>query len=358
MISHLLLSKPNPAKLIRLWAVVVGLYAPLALAIQTTEMVDTIAFGSCLRQYDPQPIWNPIIANRPDIFLFIGDNIYADTQDIRVMREKYAELGAQAGYQKLRTSCPVHATWDDHDYGANDAGAEFPMRAASKEAFMEFFEIPPHSPMRTRDGVYDAHVYGPRGRRVQIILLDTRYFRSPLKPGLPTLSCPRVRYLPNDDPEATLLGEAQWAWLEKQMKEPAELRVLASSIQVIPDQHCFEKWGNFPRERERLFELIRKTQAKGVVLISGDRHFGDISRLDQGPAGYPLYELTSSGMNSAGAGWKEVNSHRAIEESFHEDNFGLIKMNWAGATPTVRLELRDVNGNIARHVRIPLESLH
>ena len=336
---------------------VVGLWAALALGAQASEAIDRIAFGSCLRQQEPQPIWNAIVATRPDIFLFIGDNIYADTENLRVMREQYAQLGAQPGYQRLRASCPVHATWDDHDYGANDAGAEYPMRAASKSAFLEFFEFPADSEVRTRPGVYGAHVYGPRGRRVQIILLDTRYFRSPLKRGPLTPTCPRVRYLANEDPEATLLGEDQWLWLEEQMRQPAELRILASSIQVIPDQHCFEKWGNFPRERERLFRLVRHTRANGVVLISGDRHFGDISHLDPHGVGYPLYEITSSGMNSACAGCVEANPYRAIGGSFHGDNFGLIKVARAAPSPRLRLEIRAADGKVVRHVELPLEAL-
>lgn len=344
--------------LVRLWALLVCLHAAvLAPAIQASAVIDSIAFGSCLRQHEPQPVWDGIIASKPDLFLFIGDNIYADTEDIGVLRDEYAQLAAQPGYQRLRARCPVHATWDDHDYGANDAGADFPMRAASEQAFLEFFEIPQEAAVRRRPGVYDAHLYGPRERRVQIILLDTRYFRGPLKRGLPTLTCRRVRYLPNNDPEATLLGEAQWAWLEAQLRQPAELRVLASSIQVIPDQHCFEKWGNFPRERERLFRLIRDTQANGVVLISGDRHLADISRLAEHAVGYPVYEITSSGMNSARSGWGEANSYRAISDSFHENNFGLINIDWTVPNPILRLEVRDAEGNVARRVEVQLKSL-
>jgi alkaline phosphatase D len=338
-------------------AVGLALYLALTPGIQAAEAIDRIAFGSCLHQHEPQPIWNGIIASRPDIFLFLGDNIYADTEDIRVMRDKYAQLAAQPGYQRLRASCPVHATWDDHDYGANDAGAEFPMRTASEQVFMEFFEVPPESAVRTRPGVYDAHIYGPEGRRVQIILLDTRYFRSPLKRGLPTLACPRVRYLPNDAPEATILGEAQWVWLEEQLRRPAELRILASSIQVIPDKHCYEKWGNFPRERDRLFRLIQQTQANGVVFISGDRHLGDISRLDEHAVPYPLYEMTSSGMNSARMGWLETNPYRAVRASFHDDNFGLISVAWHRPSPLLRLEIRKVDGSVAAQVEVPLNSL-
>jgi alkaline phosphatase D len=74
---------------------------------------------------------------------------------------------------------PVLAVWDDHDYGANDAGAEYPMKAESQRMFLDFFGVAGDSPRRRRPGIYDARVFGPPGRRVQVILLDLRYFRSP-----------------------------------------------------------------------------------------------------------------------------------------------------------------------------------
>ena len=80
-----------------------------------------ILFGSCVKQDRPMPIFEKIADERPDLFIFLGDNIYADTTDMDVMREKYAKLKADAGFARLLRTCPVMATWDDHDYGANDA---------------------------------------------------------------------------------------------------------------------------------------------------------------------------------------------------------------------------------------------
>lgn len=326
-------------------------------ATPASEVIKTVAFGSCLRQDQPQPIWQAIIKARPNLFLFIGDNIYADTDDMVVMQSKYDELAAEPGYQALRAWCPVHATWDDHDYGRNDAGAEFPARAASEQRFLQFFQVPEDSPVRGRPGIYDAHIYGPTGQRLQIILLDTRYFRSPLKQGPVTQRCPRVHYRANDDPAATLLGEAQWTWLEEQLRQPAELRLLISSIQVIPDQHCFEKWANFPRERARLFWLIRETQANGVILLSGDRHMADLSRLDADSVGYPLYELTASGMNTAFRGPSEPNRYRVTSSNFRRDNFGVLRLDWTDPAPIITLEVRDVEGKVGLRHRVRLTEL-
>jgi alkaline phosphatase D len=327
---------------------------PAALAAQP---ISRIAFGSCLKQDRPQPIWNAIVEARPDIFLFAGDNVYADTTDAAVMSAAYQKLGNQPGFQRLRALCPVHATWDDHDYGRNDAGADYPMRVQSKQIFMEFFELPPDAPMRARPGIYASYSYGPAGKRVQLILLDTRSFRSPLKAAALTASCPKVRYVRNDDPATTLLGEDQWSWLEQQLAQPAELRIIVSSIQVIPDQHCFEKWDNLPHERTRLFELIAKTGAQGVVLISGDRHFAEISRFEGHELDYPLYEVTASGLNAAGAGRGEKNRFRLSTENFRADNFGLILVDWSLSDPLVRLQIRDAAGNTAAEHRLNLSEL-
>ena len=326
-----------------------------------------IAFGSCAKQDQPQPIWDAVIETQPQVFLFLGDNIYGDTKDVDVLRAKYRLLGAQPGYQKLKAVCPVLATWDDHDYGADDAGAEYPLRRQSQQAFLDFFEAPDDDERRTRDGVYWASVFGPDGKRVQIILLDTRSFRSPLKTGFKAGERGegwRGKYLPNDDPAATILGEAQWRWLEQQLKEPAELRIVASSIEVIAEGHGWEKWGNFPRERQRLLTLLRDTRAAGVIFVSGDRHLAEISRLradDPAGVGYPLLDITSSSLNAPSgnqtkAGTRfanEWNSHR-LGLTYFDTNFGTIAIDWEQTDPVVRAQVRDEKGDVVLQQRLTL----
>ncbi|MFO0411515.1 MAG: alkaline phosphatase D family protein [bacterium] len=150
---------------------------------QSDRTLTRIAFGSCAKSDKPQPIWDAVLAARPDLFIFLGDNVYLDTRDPAVMRRKYAELAAQPGFQRLKASgIPILATWDDHDFGENDAGADYPMKEESRRQFLDFFGAPADSPRRTRDGIYTAHVFGPPGRRVQIILPDLRWNRTPLLP--------------------------------------------------------------------------------------------------------------------------------------------------------------------------------
>ena len=129
---------------------------------------------------------------------------------------------------------PLLATWDDHDFGMNDAGADFSQRSASQEEFLRFWGIPTSSPRWNRPGVYDSKLIGPKGQQVQVILLDTRYFRSPLRKGAQRrIAGP---YVPDVDTTKTMLGEVQWAWLEEQLRVPAELRLMVTRSFTSPSQ--------------------------------------------------------------------------------------------------------------------------
>ena len=324
----------------------------------SSEVLQRIAFGSCAKQDKPQPIWDAVVEMKPQLFIFLGDNIYGDTEDMAVLKSKWGQLDAQPGYEKLKQTCRVIGTWDDHDYGANDAGVEYPKKRESQQLFLDFLRVPADHPRRRQEGVYDAPVFGPPGKRVQIILLDARYHRSPLKkgfkPGEPGDGY-RGSYAPNEDPQATVLGDVQWKWLAEQLKVPAELRLICSGVQILPTEHGSESWGNFPLQRKKLFELIRETKARGVVLLSGDRHLAEIMRLpaDEFGIGYPITEVTSSSLNApsgnmtkAGVRFaNEINRYR-VGLTYFDVNFGGIEIDWDQTPPLVRAQVRDEKGAV------------
>ena len=322
-----------------------------------------IAFGSCLRQQAPQPVWKTLRALAPDALVLGGDNVYADTGSYLLRPEPerigtaYAELAANPDWAALRAQLPLYATWDDHDYGRNDAGAEYPHKLASKAFFMDFFHVPADAAMRSRDGVYDVHWIERDGRQIQLLLLDTRSFRSPLVKAARNAACPTIRWGRSEAPGATMLGEAQWTWLAGRLAAPADLHLLVSSIQVIPDEHCYEKWANFPRERERLLSLIDGASAP-VLILSGDRHLGEISRMPANAARHwPLLELTSSGLNSArvSADAPEPNRYRALPGNVRVDNFATIGISWRDDAPSFLLALRDSrNGGMLQQLEARL----
>ncbi|MDA0834878.1 MAG: alkaline phosphatase D family protein [Planctomycetota bacterium] len=324
------------------------------------ESLERIAFGSCAEQFKSQPIWDAVVEKKPQLFLFLGDNIYADTEDMQLMQEKYNQLGEQPGYKKLLKTCPVLATWDDHDYGVNDGGAWYPKKVESQKIMLDFFGVPDDSIRRTRPGVYGSFAYGPKGRRVQIILLDTRYFKSrhtkdersdDEKKKLNLVGW----YVPNHDPDATILGAAQWEWLEEQLKEPADVRLICSSIQVIADEKGMESWGNFPLERKRLYDLIEQTKADGVVFLSGDVHFTETSKTDDGP--YPFYDFTSSSLSVGIPKWAEaVNSFRVSKTSYAEPTFGYVEIKW-GKSPAIDLQAYGEAGELIFENRVTVSAL-
>ena len=311
--------------------------------------LSTIAFGSCLKETRPQPIWEGVNATNPDIFVLLGDNIYGDTRDMNKLKSKWDTFAAVPGFKKLRADCRLLGTWDDHDYGENDAGIEYPKKVESQQIFLDFLGEPKDSARRKTPGVYDSVTIGPKGKRVQFILLDTRYFRTALKRA-PKREKGKGPYGPNESDKAEILGEAQWKWLEKTLREPAEVRIIASSIQVVSTTHGWETWGNFPKERQRFLDLLKETKANGVILLSGDRHSAEISKLD-GALPYPLFDVTSSAMNQRQKPGEEKNPHR-VGDLYFRENFGVLQINWSKPGPRVTMEIRDLGGKVVRKAQV------
>jgi alkaline phosphatase D len=289
-----------------------------------------IAFGSCAWQGDAQPIWNAIANCNPALYIGGGDNVYCDSADEKVMRQAYADLAAIPEWQNFRSRIPIIATWDDHDYGWNDSGAEYPKKHESKEMFLEFFEEPLNSPRRFREGVYQSYIYGHGDESLQIILLDLRWFKT----------------------EKTLLGEEQWLWLEDQLQKPARARLLMSSIQFISEEHEWEKWSNLPEEKRRFLDLIDRLQIENLLILSGDMHFGEISRMKT-PLGREIYDFTASGLNYV-ENYAVANRYRL---ALYEDtpHFGMVNIDWE--TLILTLELRNDQGAVVRTHDVQLRSL-
>nr|GFA01498.1 calcineurin-like metallo-phosphoesterase superfamily protein [Tanacetum cinerariifolium] len=234
-------------------------------ASSAPELVSRIAFGSCANQSSPQPIWDAILEYKPHVFIWLGDNIYGDIRrpfklfgndrtigpwknvprfvpsSYDQMKSKYDIAKTNHGYARLRTIANVIGTWDDHDYGLNDAGKEFKHKDINQKLMLDFLDEPPNSPRRQQAGVYASYTFGPEGRRIKVI---------------------------------------------------SNLSACTGPLFYM------ESWGRFPSERKRLFRMISDSKRDGVFFISGDVHFGEITRIDCA-TGYPLYDITASGLTQA-----------------------------------------------------------
>jgi alkaline phosphatase D len=302
-----------------------------------------IAFGSCAVQTFEQPIWNKIGALNPNAMVMLGDNIYADTLNMNHMASCYRQFASIPEFAKFRRKFPVLATWDDHDYGWNDAGADYPKRAESKRLFLDFFKEPITSPRRHRPGVYTSYTIGQAPNDVQILLLDLRWFRSPL-------NIDKGEYRPSPDPRAQFLGEEQWRWLESELRKPAGARIIGSSIQMVSSEHRWEKWANYPIDKLRLERLLESLDVRNAVVISGDMHFGEISaqRLQNG---FELVDFTSSGLSHYDPATGLPNSNRVA--LFDRGlNFGMISVDWERSKITG--EIFDGDGRLKAALDVPI----
>lgn len=308
-----------------------------------------IAFGSCSHQEKPMPILDQVIALNPDLFIYLGDNIYGDTEDMEILKAKYQTLGAREEFQRLKQSTPLLATWDDHDYGRNDAGKEYPKKAESKE-ILNFWDEPLDSERRQHEGIYTSYHYQKDGKRLQIILLDTRTFRDPLlrKNGQ------KGPYIPHPETGSTMLGDAQWRWLEAQLQQPADLRIIGSSTQFAHQHNGHESWTNLPFEQQRMIDLIQHTKANGVLFITGDVHWGEISKRPV-DGGYDLIDITASGINRD---WKNVSPNKyRVGSAVREFHFGIIDIDWSEKLPQVECAIYDFEGTKREALLAPASQL-
>lgn len=309
----------------------------------------SIAFGSCNTAEREIPILRTIAGEDHDIFMYIGDNVYGDVYSddatMPELREAYHQLAARPEFQALRARFPMLATWDDHDYGQNDMGGRFAFKGFAQQLFLDFWRAADDDVRRTREGIYDAHIYGDEGQRVQVILLDSRYFRSDLTITDERGAVGRERYVPSQDPEQSMLGATQWAWLDEQLRQPADVRLIVTSIQVHADGHGWEAWRTMPYERDRLYRLIGETGAEGVVFVSGDRHSSGLYvREDVAP--YPLYEITSSSLNMSFRDENNEPGPHRIGEMYAPVNYGVIGFDWTAGE--IALQIKDIDGVVVR----------
>ncbi|MEP1033100.1 alkaline phosphatase D family protein [Ekhidna sp.] len=307
---------------------------PILLSAQKSDVtlnkeITRIAFGSCSVQDQPEnQLWAEVSATNPNLWIWLGDNIYGDSEDMSILKKKYDLQKSHPDYQKLLNNTEVIGIWDDHDYGVNDGGKEYVAKDESKEQLFEFLDVDKNHPARTRKGAYQSYTYKSSAGNVKIILLDTRYFRDSLKwinPGTREKSS-----IINQNGD--ILGEQQWKWLQSQLSESdIDLFILASGIQVIPSQHRWEKWANFPKSRARLLKTI-STINSPLILLSGDRHLSEVSKIDVSGYDYPLYEFTSSSLTSPAGVEKEDNQY-IIKDKIYDPNFASMSIMWVARNP-------------------------
>ena len=294
----------------------------------------TIAFGSCNKQNVENVLWDDIMQQKPNLWIWGGDNIYADTDNMETLRTEYNKQLNHEDYKRLIATTKILGTWDDHDYGLNDGGEEFKMKKESQQMFLNFMGVTKNDKRRQKEGIYHAEEIKTKNGIIKIIVLDTRYFRSRLVKDTES----KKRYKPTTDKALTILGEIQWQWLKNELQiSNADFNIIVGSIQFLSWEHGFETWGNFPHEVNRLENVIANSKAKGVLLLSGDRHISEFSRKSIEGLSYPLVDFTSSGLTHSYTNFSGENNKHRVGKVVSEKSYGLLKFNFKDSKITMEM---------------------
>ncbi|MFQ3577647.1 MAG: alkaline phosphatase D family protein [Verrucomicrobiia bacterium] len=287
----------------------------------------TVTFGSANNQNNAQTLWSHVLDQRPTAWVWGGDAIRpADfTQD--AIRTAFQTQRASGEYQALVRQTRILGTWNVLDSAFT---ADVKTRAAARDLFLDVVGEPRLSPRRKRQGIYSFTDLGTEPFTVRVILLDVRYLG--VQPGR----------------DADLLGTEQWGWLEGALaSSKAVFNLIVSPIPVVPTEIPVEKWSDFGASRERLFRLISSTGASGVVLLTGGRLVGEMSQVRERIIGYPLVELTASGLTTSDFRYSYDTNKYRWGEVFVGLHFGVARAEWGKGNPSLRLLLVDRMGGNA-----------
>lgn len=311
------------------------LFLQIQVVAQTTDF--TIAFGSCNKQYMENKMWKEIIKNKPKLWIWGGDNIYSDTENMGKMWRNYKKVLSNKDYKSLLKTTEIMATWDDHDYGLNDGGYEFSKKKEAQQLFLDFIGVSKKDKRRQQEGIYTSKIFKTSKGSIKVIILDTRYFRSKLKKS----TIKGKRYEPDTNESKTMLGKTQWNWLTNELKKATEdFTIVVSSIQFLSSEHGFEKWENFPKEVQKLKNLVTQSPSN-IILLSGDRHISEFSIDKNDKFKNPLIDFTSSGLTHTYRNFSgEPNPYRH-GSVVSKESFGVLKFDFKNNTVT--FEMRGFN---------------
>jgi alkaline phosphatase D len=322
----------------------------------------TLAFGSCFFLADTDPTWgdsdygggfeifDAIADKRPDMMLWLGDNLYfqrPDFLDPLALAARYKRQRAFEPLQRLLTATAHVAIWDDHDYGPNDADSSYTMKGETLGLFRRYWANPSYGLPETA-GIFGYAHLGD----IDLFLLDDRYHRSGNRA--------------KDGPYKTMFGRAQLAWLKNALLHSrAPVKIVANGNQLWNRVNRFEGWNNYATEQKAFADWLVANRINGVLFLSGDRHFGELLRIERAGA-YPLYEFTSSPLTS-----KPWDEPEAVERENRDvvpgtlvskRQFGLLRIAGRGDDRTLSLETYDAKGALqwrheirARDLRFPRE---
>jgi len=319
----------------------------------------TIAIGSCYFLAEDEgarardlgygggyEIFDAIADQRPDVMLWLGDNVYLRRQeyyDVAAMARRYRSQRGAAPLQRLLTATSHLAIWDDHDYGHNDADASYTLKGETLRLFRLYWANPSWG-LPDVPGTFGVATAGD----VDFVLLDGRYHRS--HPQL------------TDGPDKSMWGAAQFAWLKATLLNlRGRVKLVANGSQLWNAASRFEGLHQYPTEQKALADFLLAQRIDGLLFLSGDRHFGELLRVER-PLAYPLYEFTSSPLTSRP--WekpeaRERDNPQVVPGTLvGKRQFGLIRITGPGNDRRIELSSHDQKGALLWRHELRARELH
>lgn len=300
-----------------------------------TAAVFSVATGSCARfPEDPdQLVWRSIAAAEPDLFVWLGDNIYGDSGQPSALNGEYQRQRDVKTFQPVARRIPQIAIWDDHDSGLNNGDGTSTFKESALRSFQSYWANPSYG-LDGTPGVFFEYNYGG----VDFFMLDGRYYRDP-----------------NEVPDKsgkTMLGAEQKSWLKERLlasKAPFKI-IAAGGGWTIGKGPGGDSWASFLTERNELFDFIRDEQINGVVLMSGDTHYAELNAIPWSDHdGYDFFELVSSPLaQDTSDGFLERRPELRIRQAyFGSTNFGLLHFDMRGDDPWLEFNVMNYRGDAA-----------
>jgi alkaline phosphatase D len=229
-------------------------------------------------------IWDALANKNPEYVLMVGDNVYGNREatgspiesNPENLWRRYTDMRLTVPFYFQQKLIPVHAVWDDNDYGSKDAGEEYEFKRQSKEIFDSFFAQSLSDESFTKSfGVGGKLSLGD----FNLYFLDARYFRSHSTDG-------------------GHLGKDQHQWLVNSLKEESQPSFIIKGDQFFGGYHSFDSYeGRHPKDFENFVKDL-KSIGTPVIFLSGDRHMSEIMQFPRSLFGLPSFEITSSPIHS------------------------------------------------------------
>lgn len=292
---------------------------PLPLQEQQFRM----AFGAGSHPNAGQETWLNIAEHKPSHFVWVGSLTPSAPKTTVAFKQQLAKQQFHSQYLPFAQQVSISGVW----YWAVP-----PLHGDSARALAPHFNrFLGRTPAPT---TWYSQWLGPAAGKIQVIHLDT------------------WSYALAGDTNNTVLDEAQWAWLENELRAPgAVLRIIVTGKSIHWRSRSGQSWKSFPSARRRLLDLVAG-QSSPTMFVSGTYPCGALSSSQW--KGKNLIELHTFGLNQVRVKLGKPGQLVTLRDAFCQRNFALLTVDYKEPM-SIHIALQDVQNFLVWEWRAFLE---